>query len=161
MTYYKIRINCTSQKDLTINNKKINCISYNNLENKPDNIDYISKISILYEDNFHSKSDVNYINKTLEFYCNRKISEIEFKEFINNLKNTGFNSKKKEPKIQLIEMRVRLYLIIIIIQLNHFQIIKLNQFIDSKIYILVIKGFHSGFNEIRLIRYNSLAIFKQ
>ena len=67
MTYYKIRINCTSQKDLTINNKKINNISYNNLVNKPDNIDYISKISILYEDNFHSKSDVNYINKTLEF----------------------------------------------------------------------------------------------
>ena len=103
MSYYKIRINCTSQKDLTVNNKKISRISYNNLENKPDNIDYITKISILYEDNFHSKSDVNYINKTLEFYCSRVISEEEFKNFINNLKNSGFNSKKKEPKIQLID----------------------------------------------------------
>ena len=100
---YKIRINCTSQKDLTINNKKINCISYNNLENKPDNIDYISKISILYEDNFHSKSDVNYINKTLEFYCNTQITEQDFKNFINNLKDIGFHSKKREPKIQLID----------------------------------------------------------
>lgn len=103
MSIYKIRINCTSQKDLTINNKKISRISYNTLINKPDNIDYISKIAILYEDNFHSKSDVNYINKTLEFYCNRVISEEEFKDFINNLKNNGFVSKKKEPKIQLID----------------------------------------------------------
>jgi hypothetical protein len=103
MSYYKIRINCTSQKDLTVNNKKISRISYNNLENKPDNIDYISKIAILYEDNFHSKSDVNFINKTLEFYCNRIISEIEFKNFINNLKNIGFSSKNKDPKIQLID----------------------------------------------------------
>jgi hypothetical protein len=103
MSNYKIRINCTSQKDLTINNKKISRISYNNLEYKPDNIDYITKISILYEDNFHSKSDVNFINKTLEFYCNCIITEIEFKDFINNLKNIGFSSKKKDPKIQLID----------------------------------------------------------
>ena len=103
MSYYKIRINCTSQKDFTVINKKISRISYNNLENKPDIIDYITKISILYEDNFHSKSDVNFINKTLEFYCNRIISEIEFKDFINNLKNIGFSSKKKDPKIQLID----------------------------------------------------------
>jgi hypothetical protein len=103
MSNYKIRINCTSQKDLTINNRKISRISYNNLENKPDNIDYITKIAILYEDNFHSKSDVNFINKTLEFYCNRVILEEEFKDFINNLKMNGFSSKKKEPKIQLID----------------------------------------------------------
>ena len=103
MSNYKIRINCTSQKDLTINNKKISRITYNNLENKPDNIDYITKIAILYEDNFHSKSDVNFINKTLEFYCNRLISENEFKDFINNLKMNGFYSRKQEPKIQLID----------------------------------------------------------
>jgi hypothetical protein len=100
---YKIRINCTSQKDLTINNKKISRVTYNNLENKPDNFDYISKIAILYEDNFHSKSDVNYINKTLEFYCNTQITEQDFKNFINNLKDIGFHSKKREPKIQLID----------------------------------------------------------
>ena len=103
MSIYKIRINCTSQKDLTINNKKINRIVYNTLENKPDNIDYITKISILYEDNFHSKTDINFINKTLEFYCSRVISEDEFKDFINNLKLIGFTSRKNEPKIQLID----------------------------------------------------------
>jgi hypothetical protein len=30
MFVYKIRIDCTCQKDLTINNKKINSKSYNN-----------------------------------------------------------------------------------------------------------------------------------
>ena len=30
MTLYKIRINCTTQKDLTINNKKINQKTFNN-----------------------------------------------------------------------------------------------------------------------------------
>ena len=90
-------------KDLTINNKKISRVTYNNLENKPDNFDYITKIAILYEDNFHSKSDVNYINKTLEFYCNTEIREQDFKNFINNLKDIGFHSKKREPKIQLID----------------------------------------------------------
>ena len=103
MSIYKIRINCTSQKDLTINSKKISRNIYNTLENKPDNIDYITKIAILYEDNFHSKTDLNFINKTLEFYCSRLISEDEFKDFINNLKTTGFISRKNEPKIQLID----------------------------------------------------------
>lgn len=100
---YKIRINCTSQKDLTINNKKINAKTFNNFISKTDIDDYILKISILYEDNFHMKNDISFINKTLEFYCSREITEEEFKEFINKLKIFNFISKKKHSKIQFID----------------------------------------------------------
>lgn len=103
MTLYKIRINCTTQKDLTINNKKINQKTFNNFIAKTDINNYIKKIAILYEDNFHMKDDISFINKTLEFYCDREITEIEFKEFVSKLKLLGFVSKKKHPKIQLID----------------------------------------------------------
>ena len=103
MTLYKIRINCTTQKDLTINNKKINQKTFNNFIAQTDINNYIKKIAILYEDNFHMKDDISFINKTLEFYCDREINEIEFKEFVSKLKLLGFVSKKKHPKIQLID----------------------------------------------------------
>ena len=48
-------------------------------------MDYITKIAILYEDNFHSKNETNYINKTIEFYCDRLITEIEFINFIKGI----------------------------------------------------------------------------
>lgn len=100
---YKIRIDCTSQKDLTIRNKKISSKTYNNSGFNVNDYDYITKIAILYEDNLHSKNDLSYINKTLEFFCNRKITKEEFVEFITYLKNNGFISKRKEPKIQFID----------------------------------------------------------
>lgn len=103
MALYKIRINCTTQRDLTINNKKINQRTFNNFISKTDINNYITKIAILYEDNFHMREDISFINKTLEFYCNREINEIEFKEFISKLKSVGFVSNKKHPKIQLID----------------------------------------------------------
>jgi hypothetical protein len=102
MSLYKIRINCTTQKDLTINNKKINTKTFANFISKPDIDDYISKIAILYEDNFHMKDDISFIHKTLEFYCIREISELEFKEFIGKMKRLGFVSNKKQSKIQFI-----------------------------------------------------------
>ena len=43
----KIRINCTTQEHLQLNNKKINLKNYNRIdENRPDNFDYISKINM-------------------------------------------------------------------------------------------------------------------
>lgn len=102
MDIYKIRINCTTQKDLTINNKKINQKTFNNSISKTDIDEYISKIAILYEDNFHMKDDISFINKTLEFYCNREITENEFKDFILKLRKLGFVSNKKQSKIQFI-----------------------------------------------------------
>jgi hypothetical protein len=102
MGLYKIRINCTTQMDLTINNKKINQKTFNNFISKTNIDNYITKIAILYEDNFHMKDDISFINKTLEFYCNKEITEIEFKSFISKLKKFGFVSNKKQPKIQFI-----------------------------------------------------------
>ena len=100
MSVFKIRINCTTQKDLTINNKKINTKSFSNCAFKCDN--FITKIAILYEDNLHSKDDLCYITKTLEFFCDKEITQEEFINFINKLKDAGFISKRKEPKIQFI-----------------------------------------------------------
>lgn len=98
-TTYKIRISCTTQKDLMINNKKINRNTFNNIK-LPD---YIKKVLILYEDNFHSKTDNNYINKTLEFYTDKCLTEEEFKDFIDNLKKQEITSNRKNPKIQMLD----------------------------------------------------------
>ena len=103
MFVYKIRIGCTCQKDLTINNKKINSKSYNDSGFSVKDFDYITKISILHEDSLHSKNDLCYINKTIEFFCNREITKEEFADFITYMKNNGFTSKRKEPKIQFID----------------------------------------------------------
>jgi len=96
----KIRINCTCQKDLTINNKKINRKNYKEYSSKLNDIDYISRISILYEDDFHSTNDINYINKTLEFYLFNDITKEEFEDFILKLHKLGYVSKRENPKIQ-------------------------------------------------------------
>jgi len=96
---YKIRIACTTQIDLMINNKKINKNTFNSVK-LPD---YIKKVFILYEDNFHSKNDNNYINKTLEFYTDKDLLEEEFIDFIDNLKKSGITSKRKQPKIQMLD----------------------------------------------------------
>lgn len=98
-TTYIIRISCTTQKDLMINNKKINKTTFNSVK-LPD---YIKKVFIFYEDNFHSKNDNNYINKTLEFYTNKYLTEEEFSEFIDNLKKSGITSNRKQPKIQMLD----------------------------------------------------------
>ena len=54
MNIPKIRINCTSQNDLTINNKKITIANYNKYSSDLNNDNNISKISLLFEDNFHN-----------------------------------------------------------------------------------------------------------
>lgn len=99
-TTYKIRISCTTQKDLMINNKKINKNTFNSVK-LPE---YIKKVFIFYEDNFHSKTDNNYINKTLEFYTDKNLSEEEFIDFIDTLKKSGISSNRKYPKIQMIDI---------------------------------------------------------
>ena len=100
MSSPKIRINCTCQKDLTINNKKINRKNYNEYSSNLNEINYISRISILYEDNFNSKNDNNYITKTLEFYLHNDLVEEEFERFIIKLHEIGYISKRENPKIQ-------------------------------------------------------------
>ena len=72
--------------------KKITKESYNNIHNnlQPDNIDYIDAIIILYI-TYYSEF---FTNKSLEFLCNKEISEYQFKEFIQKMKEIGFSSKK-------------------------------------------------------------------
>ncbi len=99
----KIKIGCTTQEELQINNKKINLKNYNSLgDNKPDKFDYISKIYILQKYKFLNNK-TTYIRKTLEFICNRDITEEEFVLFIETLKKIGFTSKKDNLKIQYID----------------------------------------------------------
>ena len=97
---YKIRIMCTDPNELAFNGKKIKQKSYNNIHNKlqPDNIDYIDAIIILYITYYPEF----FTNKSLEFLCNKEISEYQFKEFIQKMKEIGFSSKKKSS-IQFID----------------------------------------------------------
>jgi len=100
MNYSKIRINCTSQRDLTINNKKITIVNYNKYSSNLNDDENLIKVSLLFEDNFH-KRDKNFINKTLEFYLKKDLnSREEFELFIERLHKLGYKSKKEVAKIQ-------------------------------------------------------------
>jgi len=46
----------------------------------------------------------NRIIKTIEFICNRILTENEFKEFINKMKLSKFESKNNKLNIQFIEI---------------------------------------------------------
>ena len=92
MTDYKIKIACTSLDELCYDNKIINKKNYNKckLEELINNYDNINKLLILYK----KMNNKNITTKTLEFGCNNEISEINFLNFIQDMKNIGFNSKQ-------------------------------------------------------------------
>jgi hypothetical protein len=98
----KIKIYCTTQEELQINNKKINLKNYNKLNEKPDKFEFVSKIFLLQKYKFINNK-TTYIRKSLEFICNRDITEEEFIMFIENLKKIGFTTKKDELKIRYID----------------------------------------------------------
>jgi len=104
---YKIRIMCTHPNELSFDGKKIKKKSYNNIHNKlqPDNIDYIDAIIILYITYYPEF----FTNKSLEFLCNKEISEYQFKEFIQKMKEIGFSSNKKGSIIQFIHEKRIIY----------------------------------------------------
>lgn len=80
----KIRINCTNEYyELCIHNKKINKKNFIKIINydKFDDYDYIDKVFLLQKNNRF---------QSLEFECNRYITEEEFKNFIEDLKKLGF-----------------------------------------------------------------------
>lgn len=98
----KIRISCTTQEELQINNKKINLKNYSTyINNKFENFDYIIKIFLLQKYKFINNK-TSYIKKSLEFICNKDITE-EFQNFIDYLKHLGFATKKENHKIQYID----------------------------------------------------------
>jgi hypothetical protein len=98
----KIKICCTTQDELQINNKKINMKNYSNyVNNKFVDFDYIKKIFLLQKFKFINNK-TTYIKKSLEFICSREITEEEFQIFIANLKKMGFATKKENHQIQYI-----------------------------------------------------------
>jgi hypothetical protein len=94
---YKIRINCTNPDQLAFNNNPINKKSYKEIHDKlqPNNIDYIDSVIILHKKT--KKNNKIFTLKTLEFLCNKEISEYQFEELIQKMIEIGFYSKDNRP----------------------------------------------------------------
>ena len=92
MNNYKIKIACTSFNELCYNNEKISIKNYNqlNFEHLINNNDYIKEALILYK----NLNGTTFVTKSLEFLCkcDYELSEVDFQNFIKNLKNIGFSS---------------------------------------------------------------------
>ena len=91
---YKIKISCTSKKELCYNNNKI---SKPNSEKDYDKLKYELKQLVNNHNNITSslilyKKFENFTTKTLEFLCNKEITEDDFKDFIKNMHDIGFIS---------------------------------------------------------------------
>lgn len=89
---YKIKIACTSKKQLSCNNEKITKKNYNKpeLEKLIDATDYIEKASILHK----KMQKTNFTTKSFEFNCkccaNKYI--IDLKRFIKEMQDIGYSS---------------------------------------------------------------------
>jgi hypothetical protein len=122
MVNYKIRIFCTSKEDLTFEHPK-NERPISNIrpckntdikihpELKPKNIDYVDAITILYRtisQKIPTKLKIRYYfelstHASLEYECNRKITELEFQEFIDKMRSCGYYSENNN-EIQFINV---------------------------------------------------------
>jgi hypothetical protein len=92
---YKIRIGCTEKNDLSFCDEKINMKGYTSIVSELTKNDYIEIIQVLYK-----KKD-GFTTKTIEFFINRELDEIEYILFIAKMKDAGFHSEKN-INIQLI-----------------------------------------------------------
>lgn len=97
---YKIKIGCTAKDELSLCGKKIKTNGYTTIVSKLTNNDYIDIIQIVYKK--HKKND--FTTKTIEFFINRELDEIEYILFIAKLKDAGFRSEK-DINIQLINTK--------------------------------------------------------
>ena len=97
---YKIKIGCTDKDELSFGGKKIKKNGYATIISKLTNNDYIDIIQIVYKK--HKKND--FTTKTIEFFINRQLDEIEYILFIAKLKDAGFRSEK-DINIQLINTK--------------------------------------------------------
>ena len=86
---YKIKIYCTSRKELTLNNRLISTCNSLYLKRyiQPYYYTYINEICILYKT---INSTITIIS--LEIFCNRLISNSEFVNFIYDMYWHGFRS---------------------------------------------------------------------
>jgi len=96
----KIKIGCTDKDELSFGGKKIKKNGYATIISKLTNNDYIDIIQIVYKK--HKKND--FTTKTIEFFINRQLDEIEYILFIAKLKDAGFRSEK-DINIQLINTK--------------------------------------------------------
>ena len=94
---YKIRIMCTNANELAYNKTPINKKSYKEIHDKtqPNNIDYIDSVIILHIHKKTKKNNKIFTLKSLEFLCNKEISEYQFEELIQKMIEIGFSSNKK------------------------------------------------------------------
>ena len=97
---YKIKIGCTAKDELSLCGKKIKTNGYTTIVSKLTNNDYIDIIQIVSKK--HEKND--FTTKTIEFFINRQLDEIEYILFIAKLKDAGFRSEK-DINIQLINTK--------------------------------------------------------
>jgi len=89
MSIFKIKIDCTDDKQLLYNNRPIkNKTKITNISN----INFITKCSIIYRKIYNEKGP--YTLKSLEFEINKSLNINELREFINNLKTLNFTSQK-------------------------------------------------------------------
>jgi len=96
----KIKIGCTDKDELSFGGKKIKKNIHATIISKLTNNDYIDIIQIVYKK--HKKND--FTTKTIEFFINRQLDEIEYILFIAKLKDAGFHSEK-DINIQLINTK--------------------------------------------------------
>ena len=84
---YKIRIECTNEKDLSLNGKKINKKS--DVSQLTNQFDLEKAIVVSREIVVPRKK---FVLKTFECLFNRKLTEIELIEFVRQMKKSGFSS---------------------------------------------------------------------
>lgn len=97
---YKIKIGCTDKDELSFRGKKIKMNGYTTIVSKLTNNDYIDIIQIVSKK--HEKND--FTTKTIEFFINKELDEIEYILFIAKLKDAGFRSEN-DINIQLINTK--------------------------------------------------------
>jgi hypothetical protein len=102
---YKIKINCTHKNDLTFNYKKIDRFNVNRITKlfKPDTIDYVNKIIILYKTSLYDKKlelqqeyKIKSDNKQLILsLCKRDLTPQELCDFDYNYKQFDKYNREK------------------------------------------------------------------
>ena len=86
---YKVRIQCTSKKDLSFRNKPINKKTYREIHNafQPETIDYIDSFVILHK-TFH-----RFTTKSFEIILQDTFDDEQIVFFIRYMKQLGFVSR--------------------------------------------------------------------
>ena len=104
---FKSRIDCTNKKDLNFKGKSINIFKCKQFIGclQSENTTFIERIQIVKRTKKDEKKKNPFTFKSLEFLISRKIEEAEFVELIRKMKECGFNSTRKNNRIQFIDTK--------------------------------------------------------